>query len=154
VVAVVLVVAQDHRADPVVQVAEDGVILVPLLVALLRRVPRVVPLDTVLQAARAQAYLIAVVVVAPGKQVILMGKVMVEMVASTRNSAAAVQQAGLPVVAVVVPAVSVVVAPAAGAMVRHTVPTAFPGLLIPGAVVVVVIKPMVVQQLVAQVDQA
>ena len=150
----VLVVAKTIPVVLVVLVAAVEVTLEKLQVALLRRVPRVVPLVTVLQAARAQAYLMSVVVVAPGKQVILIVLVLVEMVASTRNSAAAVQQAGLPVVAVVVTAVSVVVAPAAGAMVRHTVPTAFPGLLIPGAVVVAVIKPMVALPVVAQVDQA
>ena len=55
----------------------------------------------------------------PEKQVIQIVLGMVEMVVNIRNSAAAVQQAGLPAAAVVVSAVSVVVAPAAGAMVRR-----------------------------------
>ena len=147
-----LVVAQDLRADPVVRVAEDGVILVPLLVALLHKVLRAALLDTVQQAALVPQPFNPAAEVVPAKQAIPTDWDSAATVDLTRYQA---PRLFMQVEAVeeleTIRAVMVAVVLVQGDILAAT---DFRALLIAVAEAVVVIKPMVVLPVVAQVVPA
>ena len=145
-----LVAVQDLRADPVVQVAEDGVILVPLLGALLHKVLRAAQLDTDQQAALVLQSINPAVVVVLAKQAIPTRWDSAATVDLTRYQAL---RLFMQVEAVAV-AADILEAMGEVALAQQATPMEHRALSIPVAVAVVVIKIMLVQELVAQAAPA